>query len=106
MFGVSIKGPGEKPTIDLMGKYEDVYVKTPDGWKMKERLWRSDSHVGSYQKVAPSPVITDPSTWKTELEDVIQQEWAKGNTRDAKGAPVRRGSPSLGNPPAPRQPAR
>ena len=102
MMGISIKGPGQKPTIDLMGKYEDVYVKTPDGWMMKERLWRSDSHVGSYQKVAPSPIINDPNTWKTELEDVIQQEWAKGNTRDADGEPVGPGGgPSIKKPAPP-----
>jgi hypothetical protein len=54
---------------------------------MKERIWRSDSVVGSYQKVAPSPVLADPSTWKTENEDVIQELWAAGNKRDAQGNP-------------------
>jgi hypothetical protein len=102
MMGVSIKGPGQKPTIDLMGKYEDIYVKTPDGWKMKERLWRSDSHVGSYQKVAPSPIINDPATWKTELDAVIQEAWAKGLTRDAEGEPVTpAGGPSMKRPAPP-----
>ena len=80
--------PYGKPTIDLMGKYEDVYVKTPNGWRMKERLWRADSHVGSYQKVAPSPIIDDPRTWKTENEAVIQDLWSKGNSRDEQGNPI------------------
>ncbi|MEQ1896132.1 MAG: nuclear transport factor 2 family protein [Vicinamibacterales bacterium] len=88
MMGVSVKEKGGKPTIDLMGKYEDVYVRTPDGWRMKQRLWRADSHVGSYQKVAPSPVLAMPSTWKTEQEDVIQDLWSKGINRDANGAPI------------------
>ena len=88
MMGVSIKEPGGKPTIDLMGKYEDVYVKTANGWRMKERIWRSDSHVGSFQKVAPSPIIDDPRTWKTENEAVIQELWSKGNTRDEQGNPI------------------
>jgi hypothetical protein len=88
MMGVSVKEKGGKPTIDLMGKYEDVYVKTSEGWRMQERIWRSDSHVGSYLKVAPSPVLSMPSTWKTEQEDVIQDMWRKGMTRDASGAPV------------------
>ncbi len=88
MMGISIKGPGEKPTIDLMGKYEDIYVRTPDGWRMKERIWTSDSHVGSYQDVAPSPVLADPSTWTTRTEQEIQRLWARGMKRDATGAPV------------------
>jgi hypothetical protein len=99
MMGVSIKGAGQKPTIDLMGKYEDLYVKTPDGWKMKERIWRSDSYVGSYQQVAPSPVVADPRTWTTETENVIQQLWAAGNTRDEHGEPrTSAGGPSMKRP--------
>jgi hypothetical protein len=88
MIGISIKEKGGKPTIDLMGKYEDLYVKTPDGWRMKERIWTGDNYVGSYQKVAPSPVLADPSTWTTETEDVIQQLWAAGSKRDEHGAPI------------------
>ena len=88
MFGMSIKKQGEKPTIDLMGKYEDLYVRTPDGWRMKERIWTSDSYVGSYQDVAPSPVLADQSTWTTRTEQEIQALWAKGLKRDQHGAPV------------------
>jgi len=39
MMGVSIKEKGGKPTIDLMGKYEDIYVKTPDGWRFQKRTF-------------------------------------------------------------------
>jgi hypothetical protein len=88
MIGISIKGPGEKPTIDLMGKYEDLYVKTPEGWKMKERIWTSDSYVGSYQRVAPSPIVDDPKTWTTETEKVIQELWQRGMKRDGTGAAI------------------
>jgi hypothetical protein len=88
MIGVSIKEEGGKPTIDLMGKYEDIYVKTPDGWKIKERIWTSDSFVGSYQDVAPSPNVDDPRTWTTETDKVIEQLWARGMKRDATGAPI------------------
>ncbi len=88
MIGITVKEPGGKPTIDLMGKYEDVYVKTPEGWRMKERIWTSDRHVGSYQQVAPSPVLALPETWKTNQEAVIQQLWKQGHKRDVSGAPV------------------
>jgi hypothetical protein len=102
MMGISIKEPGGKPTIDLMGKYEDIYVRTPDGWRMKERIWTSDQHVGSYQKVAPSPVLANPGTWKTNNEEVIQSLWAKGLTRDERGEPVKPGTgPSMGTVGAP-----
>ena len=88
MMGVSVKEPGGRPTIDLIGKYEDVYVKTPEGWRMKERIWTTDQHVGSYQKIAPSPVLAIPSTWKTSQEEVIQQLWKAGQVRDESGAPL------------------
>jgi hypothetical protein len=88
MIGISIKEKGGKPTIDLMGKYEDLYVKTPDGWRMKERIWTPDSFVGSYQDVAPSPVLADPSTWTTRTEETIKEQWSRGLKRDENGAPI------------------
>jgi hypothetical protein len=98
MMGVSIKEKGGKPTIDLMGKYEDVYVKTPDGWRMKERIWTSDQFVGSFQDVAPSPVLADPRTWTTRTNKEVEQLWAQGLRRDATGAPI---NPRPGTPEAP-----
>jgi hypothetical protein len=88
MLGVSTKEKGGRPTVDLIGKYEDVYVKTPEGWRIKERIWRSDDFVGSYQQVAPSPILADRSTWTTETEQVIQQLSAAGYRRDEKGNPI------------------
>ncbi len=99
MLGISIKAPGAKPTLDQITKYEDIYVKTPNGWKMKDRIARIDQYVGSYEKVAPSPVLADPATWKTETDEVIQQMWAEGKTRDADGEPLGSGGgPSLKTP--------
>jgi hypothetical protein len=88
MIGISVKAPGEKPTVDQMGKYEDLYVKTSEGWRMKERVWTTDTYVGSYQDVAPSPVLADSSTWTTRANKEIQALWARGLKRDANGAPI------------------
>jgi len=98
MMGISVKEPGGLPTIDLMGKYEDVYVRTPDGWRMKERHWKADQHVGSYQTVWPSPVSAMPHTWKTEQEEAIQRLLHEGYTRDESGTPlpVPRAAPAAG----------
>ena len=41
--------------IGLFGKYEDTLVKTPKGWRFKERLWRSDTHHEDTTPVMPSP---------------------------------------------------
>jgi hypothetical protein len=101
MIGISIKEKGGKPTLDGMGKYEDVYVKTPDGWRIKERIWTGDQYVGSYQDVAPSPVLADPRTWTTRTEQEIQALWAQGLKRDANGAPI---NPRPGTPEAPTTP--
>src|SRR5437016_10763863 len=35
MLSVNIPEKGGKPTLDGMGVYEDLYVKTPDGWRLK-----------------------------------------------------------------------
>ena len=64
--------------------------------ELRQRLWRGDTFVGSYQKVAPSPIISEPNTWKTENEEVIQQLLAQGNTRDESGEPLTAaGGPSM-----------
>ena len=88
MISISIKEKGGKPTIDLMGKYENLNVKTPDGWRKKERIWTPDGFVGFYQDVAPSSVLADPSTWTTRTDKAIQELWARGLKRDANGAPI------------------
>src|ERR1700733_13118719 len=45
-------GPVE---VTLFGKYEDKFVKTPDGWRIKERVWTADTFRNSKQQVTPSP---------------------------------------------------
>jgi hypothetical protein len=37
------------------GKYEDRLVKTPKGWRFKERVFYFDTYHGSDVKVVPSP---------------------------------------------------
>ncbi len=73
MVSISLREKGGEPKLDLMGVYEDLYVKTPQGWQMKERYFLRDEHVGSYQKRVPSPVLTDPSTWSTQVDEAIRQ---------------------------------
>lgn len=89
MLSVAIKEKGGLPVIDGMGKYEDLYVKTPDGWRIKERHMRRDDHVGSYPTdLVPSPVLTDPSTWSTQSHEMITRQHAAGLGRDEKGNPI------------------
>ncbi len=65
-----------------------MYVKTPEGWRIKSRIWRSDSFVGSEQEVAPSPVPHMPETYGTETEAVIERLTEAGQSRDAAGNPL------------------
>ena len=90
MMGVTRREEGGRPEVSLFGKYEDLYVKTPEGWRMKERIWRSDSFVGSFQEVSASPIPDDPRTYTTGQEPVIQRMLEAGQRRDANGAPIRR----------------
>jgi hypothetical protein len=59
MLGVETKQKGGHPEIALFGKYEDRYVKTPEGWRIKERIWKADSYRGSMEEVSPSPIPGD-----------------------------------------------
>jgi hypothetical protein len=88
MVGITQRDRTSRPEVQLFGKYEDVYVKTKDGWRIKERIWRADSYVGSRQEVAPSPVLGDPKTYTTETEAVIKRLTEAGQSRDAQGNPV------------------
>ena len=89
MMAVTRREEGGRPEVSLFGKYEDLYVKTPDGWRMKERIWRADSFGGSYQDVSPSPGPDDPRTYTTGQEPLIQRMQEAGQRRDAKGVPIR-----------------
>jgi hypothetical protein len=42
--------------VTLFGKYEDRFVKTRDGWRIKERIFRADTFRGSDEPVLPSPI--------------------------------------------------
>ena len=55
-------GPGE---ISNFGKYEDKLVKTPEGWRIKERVWHDDSWLGSMIPMPASPVPGDARTLST-----------------------------------------
>ena len=72
MLSVKILEEGGKPVLDGMGVYEDLYVKTQDGWRIKERNWKRDAHIGSYQKRVPAPILSEPSTWSTQVEEAIE----------------------------------
>jgi hypothetical protein len=68
MMQVETREKGGHPEVTLFGKYEDKLVKTPDGWRIKERVWRGDSFRGSNQAVTASPVPGDRSTDTTGIE--------------------------------------
>ena len=41
--------------ITVWGKYEDRLIKTPKGWRFKERIFRGDTYYDSDVPVIPSP---------------------------------------------------
>jgi hypothetical protein len=68
MMQVSRKSADGKPEVDLFGKYEDKLVKTPDGWRIKERVWRADTfRDDTITHVMASPVPGDAATLTTEV---------------------------------------
>jgi hypothetical protein len=68
MMQVETKTAGGRPEVALFGKYEDKLVKTPAGWRIKERVWTSDSFRGSTLPVTASPVPGDRRTDPTGAE--------------------------------------
>jgi hypothetical protein len=36
---LTVGGKGKPPMVDHGGRYEDVYVKTPEGWRIKSRTY-------------------------------------------------------------------
>ena len=68
MLGLVRRQDGGPIEVETFGKYEDKLVKTPEGWRIKERVWRSDSFRGSMQEVSASPVPGDPQTYTTGIE--------------------------------------
>lgn len=69
MMQVETRAQGGHPEVTLFGKYEDKLVRTKDGWRIKERVWRADTYRGSSQSVSASPVPGDRSTDKTGIDD-------------------------------------
>ena len=55
MVGLDMRAQGAGVTIGLLGKYEDRLVKTPKGWRFKERIFRGDTPYDSDVPVLPSP---------------------------------------------------
>jgi hypothetical protein len=55
MIAVERKSKGGPTEFTTWGKYEDRLVKTPKGWRFKERVWRADTYYDSTEKVTPTP---------------------------------------------------
>jgi hypothetical protein len=68
MMQVETKAAGGHPEVALFGKYEDKLVKTPEGWRIKERVWKSDTFRGSNEVLTASPIAGDSRTETTGLE--------------------------------------
>ena len=68
MMHVETPARGGRPQITLFGKYEDKLVKTPVGWRIKERVFTSDTFRGSGVAVNSSPVPGDRATDRTGAE--------------------------------------
>jgi hypothetical protein len=67
MLQVERRTEGGPVEVTLFGKYEDKYVKTADGWRIKERVWTADAFRNSRQPIAPSPVPGNPATYGTGI---------------------------------------
>ena len=77
MVGVETKAKGGRPEIQLFGKYEDQLVKTPEGWRIRERVWKADSFRGSMDEVTPSPVPNDARTYETGIRAFLGAQSAR-----------------------------
>ena len=55
MLALERRSEDAEAEITVWGKYEDRLVKTPQGWRFKERIWRSDTWYDSDEPVMPSP---------------------------------------------------
>jgi hypothetical protein len=86
MMQIETRAKGGHPEVTLFGKYEDKFVKTAEGWRIKERVWRADSFRGSNQEVTPSPVPNDPNTYSTGIEKLLAAAQNTPAERPAQGA--------------------
>jgi hypothetical protein len=62
MLTLETKEKGGKPEVTAFGKYEDKLVKTPDGWRIKERVWRGDTYRADTKPITASPVPGNRAT--------------------------------------------
>jgi hypothetical protein len=70
----SADGPVE---IAHFGKYEDKLVKTPEGWRIKERVFKKDTFRGSSEPVTASPVPGNRATDTTGAEAILAAQPAE-----------------------------
>jgi hypothetical protein len=57
MLGVERAEEGGPLALNIMGKYEDLLVKTDQGWRFRKRVFRSDTWHSDSTPVLPSPYI-------------------------------------------------
>ena len=74
MMELQTKTEGGNPEVMRFGKYEDKLVKTTDGWRIKERVWRADTFRGSNKSVMASPV---PGNRATDATGALEARAAK-----------------------------
>ena len=60
MVGVDRKVKDGPLVLSTLAKYEDRLVKTKDGWRYKERIFRSDSFMQSDVPVLSAPFSHGP----------------------------------------------
>jgi hypothetical protein len=68
MMEVQRKTEGGNPEVTLFGKYEDKFVKTPEGWRIKERVFKVDTFRGDTRPITASPVPGNRQTDTTGPE--------------------------------------
>ena len=59
MVGIERKEKDGPLEMNIMGKYEDLLVKTDKGWRFKWRKFQSDTWHGSDREVPPSPFVPE-----------------------------------------------
>jgi hypothetical protein len=72
MMCVERKSDDSPIEVTNFGKYEDRLVKTRDGWRIKERVWRADKGRTSTVFVTASPLPGDPNTDTTGAAEAVK----------------------------------
>jgi hypothetical protein len=71
MMSVERKTADGPIEIAHFGKYEDKLVKTPEGWRIKERVFKKDTFRGSSDPVTAAPVPGNAATDTTGVEAIL-----------------------------------